>query len=86
MRVPSPPPTGPKLEPSAPIIVESDIVRIGPSMSPGFVCLTAYRADGRPFIKMELPEEAVKAWALPLERYTEGHDVTRHPKFLELLR
>lgn len=81
-----PGPARPTLDPSPPIAVESDVVYIEPSMSPGFVWLIAYRADGRPFIRMELPEEAVKAWATPLERYTASHDVTRHPKFLELLR
>lgn len=77
---------GPKLEASEPLVVESEIVCIEPSMSPGFVHLTAYRADGRPFIRVELPEEAVRAWAPYLEHYTRKHDVTRHPKFLELIR
>jgi hypothetical protein len=66
------------------IQIESEIVCIEPGMGDGFVQLTAYRADGRPFLRFDMPEEAVKAWAPLMERYTEKHDATRVPRLLKL--
>ena len=74
----------PKLEVSEGVKVESEIVCIEPGMGPGFAQLTAYRADGRPFIRMDLPEEAVRLWAPIMERYTLKHDETRITRRLRI--
>lgn len=82
--MPTPDQPGPKLEVSEAVVVESEIVGIAPGMAPGYVELTAYRADGRPFIRVHLPEEAAKVWTPFLEHYAQKHDITRQPKFLKL--
>src|SRR5690349_13740963 len=41
---------------------ESSVVYAQPGMSPETVVLTAYRADGRPFIRVELPADLAPAW------------------------
>lgn len=66
----------PKLELSG-TALPSEVVRVLPGVSEESVVLTSYRANGRPFIRIELPAELAPTWVPYLERYTLRHDTTR---------